>query len=162
MTPPPAEKPPDKPPPSYRIKEPIRPAIPEPARNLVVDHPRGVVVRAQNGADFYFFADPKAESFWTPGALDVKALEQKLPAFLKAQRGVRKDFVQRFADYTRQYVGIVTKGQRWIWVNFFCGNLDSDWQHGPVLAKDGGECYGRFLFLPSSGRFTGFSVNGSG
>jgi hypothetical protein len=174
VTPPAPKPPPSKPPRDARI----RPAIPEPLRAILVEKPRGVIVREQNGRDFYLFDRPKADSFWTPTRDDVAALEKKLPDWLRSkvrpaeQRSiserdwstvaVRKEFLDRFPDYTRQYIGIVDGKQRWIWVNFFCRDEGVNWTREPVLVKDGGDCFGQLQFEPATGKFRGFSVNGSG
>lgn len=139
----------------------VRPAIPEPVRFVTLDKPRGVIVPAGHGSDFYFQVEPKVESWWTPTRSDIQWLEERLPRLL-AGANVRPALIKRFAGFTRQYVGIVTGKQQWIWVNFFCQDFKEDWVHQPILVKDGGECFGRFLYLPSEGKLRDFSTNGSG
>jgi hypothetical protein len=167
VTPPAPAPPPSKPPSEVRR----RPAIPEPIRPILTDKPRGVIVREEHGGDFYFFSDPKADAFWTPSRDDVAALEKKLSVYVRTIVPDREEhsrgrpgarFLARFPDYTRQYVGIVAGKRRWIWVNFFCRDEGDGWMRGPVLVKDGGDCYGQVQFEPATERFRGFSVNGSG
>ena len=44
--------------------------------------------------------------------------------------------------YRRQYVAVINgKGQKEIWVNFFCATFNHDWKHHVVIVDDGGVCF---------------------
>jgi hypothetical protein len=43
--------------------------------------------------------------------------------------------------YRRQHVAVITdKGEREVWVNFICGDIDY-WRRRPLIVDDGGKCF---------------------
>lgn len=53
-----------------------------------------------------------------------------------------EDYIIDFQRYKRQYVTVVNKkGEKEIWVNFFCRTYNKDWKNYLVFVKDGGNCY---------------------
>ena len=46
------------------------------------------------------------------------------------------------SGYKRQYVAVINRrGQKEVWINFFCSEFDTDWRHHVLLVNDGGSCY---------------------
>ena len=99
---------------------------------------------------------------WETTADDVAALEAALPAFLAGADHPRIDSItQRLAEYGRQYVGVEIDGEQRIFVNFFCDPAGfENWRTVPVVVEDGGACYFQVEFVPATGAFVRFTVNG--
>ena len=54
----------------------------------------------------------------------------------------RRQLFGPLSAYKRQYVAIVNgKGQKEVWINFFCSSLDFDWKHHVLIVDDGGVCF---------------------
>jgi len=47
------------------------------------------------------------------------------------------------AGKKRQYISVLNpKGEKEVWINFFCNDFDSDyWKKFPIEVSDGGNCY---------------------
>lgn len=44
--------------------------------------------------------------------------------------------------YRRQYVAVINgKGQKEVWINFFCSSFGADWKHQVLIVDDGGVCF---------------------
>ena len=44
--------------------------------------------------------------------------------------------------YRRQYVAVLTtNGEKEVWVNFLCADLNGDWRHFALSVDDGGKCF---------------------
>ena len=64
-------------------------------------------------------------------------------------------------SYFRQYVGIVCKGRRLIYINAFLGtDPPNNWQTEPVIACDGGTSFWGAIFDPKTGKFSQLAING--
>jgi hypothetical protein len=105
--------------------------------------------------------------FWTPALSDVLALEEKLPAYLRApheHENPRKEPLwKRAPGYKRQYFGMIRKGARVIYGNFFCrvpSTRAADWHTVPVRVEDGGDCYFSVEYDVKRGTFHDLMVNG--
>lgn len=62
--------------------------------------------------------------------------------------------------YKRQYVPQINdKGEKEIWVNYFCDTPDY-WKTNIVLIMDGGNCYFQFIINLSTKKISNFSENG--
>jgi len=45
-------------------------------------------------------------------------------------------------NYRRQYVAVCTdNGEKQVWVNFLCADLNGDWKHVALSVDDGGKCF---------------------
>lgn len=99
-----------------------------------------------------------AEAAWTPTAVEVTALEDGLAAFL--QGGPWDHLVERLPNYTRQYAGFVRDDERFIYANFFCRVVGTDWQETAVIVADGGDCYFQVVYNVDANSFVSISVNG--
>jgi hypothetical protein len=114
-----------------------------------------------------WMSDGAKGEFWTPALADVLALENKLPAFLREphdHENPRKEPLwKRAPRYKRQYLGLVRRGQRVIFGNFFC-NVPStradDWRAVLVSVHDGGDCYFTVEYDVKRGTFHDLTVNG--
>jgi hypothetical protein len=122
----------------------------------------GVIVPEEDAGEFsVFFPEGQLISVWTPQAEEIEALERDLPGYLQtaAAGNPSANFSDRLPEYKRQYVGIVENGRELILVNAFCTN-EFDWQEEAVIVSDGGDCFFRVIYDPTTGSFEGFEVNG--
>lgn len=64
--------------------------------------------------------------------------------------------------YKRQYVPIInSKGQKEIWINFFCGdNFNDRWRTGIVWVLDGGNCYFNLKINLATKTYSELMING--
>ena len=125
----------------------------------------GVIVPAERAPDFWKDATGlDAEGAWTPGSSAITELEAALPAFLKSAPPERSpELWKKLPDYKRQYVGLLIKGHKTIYANYFCrASGDSDWTKAPVLVDDGGDCYFQVQYDVESKAFSDLQVNGEG
>lgn len=102
---------------------------------------------------------PRNDDPWTPSEVDVLALEEKLPGFLREEHPV---LWQKLETYARQYWGTATPdGKRAVYANFFCdaGNLDQ-WRTSFVMGIDGGDCYFQTIYDVENGTFIWLAING--
>ena len=127
-----------------------------------------------------------AKDFWTPGAAEVVAFEEKLMPMLQAALDTARWGTpgMRAKDFLRQYVGLVTAdGRRIVYVNglhrtsaveprqfdgmssvpdslFLIARLDPRWRTTPWLVCDGGHQFFGAEFDPATGEVGGFQFNG--
>lgn len=64
--------------------------------------------------------------------------------------------------YKRQYVPFIKNGQKYVWVNFFCGDVKQYpyWRKKPVLVFDGGNCYFNVTINLSTEKYFSLYING--
>jgi hypothetical protein len=99
---------------------------------------------------------------WQPTGSEIGGLEAGLPqiAYLKADNwpdyNVRIDHPE---EYFRQYVAVLRKGKRMIYVNAFRENV-ADWSERFVMILDGGTCCWQALYDPAAHTFAAFTING--
>ncbi len=101
--------------------------------------------------------------YWTPSESDILEAESKLVVFLQQAklRSFEKDKILKdIKSYKRQYVGVLTKGAKEIFINFFCIVDDPGWTRHEVLVLDGGSCFFRVNFSMKTKTFHGLQVNG--
>jgi hypothetical protein len=104
---------------------------------------------------------------WEPTVADIEGLEANLlqiPALSENARGSIRH-IDKPKGYFRQYVAVVQRGKKWIFVNAFCGfgmgNSDG-WRKHLEIADDGGECYWQAWYDPATQRFSNLMINGVG
>jgi len=114
------------------------------------------VVPQNRAAGFY---GEKAEAYFTPDRTIISALEGALPMFLGSSDDPRAQTITpKLERYKRQYVGVVIKGQKMVFGNFFCNSKLS--VKRPQLIDDGGSCFFTVLFDISSRTFPQLQING--
>lgn len=123
----------------------------------------GIIVPKYMAGNFYYRG---AEDYFTPSREDVLQAESKVIGYIKdnspQMRGYPfdPDLSQGLANYKRQYVGVILKAKRKIWLNFFCNTDIYDWKREPYVVFGGGACYFNLLYDVASGEFSDLWING--
>jgi hypothetical protein len=126
---------------------------------------------------------PEARDYWTPSPADVAEMESRLASALVRQRdaddrlqgrskGARRDLhvfrshhigqiIEHLAAYRRQYVGIVVRGERRLFVNCFRADPEqhASWRQRLVDVDDGGLNYWRIQYQVDRKRFLEIDIN---
>ena len=64
--------------------------------------------------------------------------------------------------YKRQYVAVINnKGDKEIWINFFCNDWDKDWKKEIIIIKDGGDCFFYLKINLTTKTCYDFMINGN-
>ena len=122
----------------------------------------GVVISAADAPRFYQGATGSKVEGWSPDEAEVRALERKLPGFLKDSAPKRSaDLHEKVRNYRRQYLGVVKEGTKLVYINAFC-RAEATWDKDIVSVDDGGDCYFQVYWNPATGAFSELSVNGEG
>jgi hypothetical protein len=115
----------------------------------------------RSGADRVFWVTPP---FWIPSPEQVALLETQLKPYLgRVKHPKAKAIAARLASYKRQYFGYTDGGKRWILVNGFCEGYwkkEDTWRDRVVLVLDGGRCFFKVRYDPSSSQFEKLEING--
>ncbi len=100
---------------------------------------------------------------WQPTAAEIGGLEFSLPLVpylttenRPASSGIRIDHPEQ---YFRQYVAVVGKSKKLIYVNAFCDQIPN-WRQGFVNIMDGGTCCWQALYDPNTYTFLTMWING--
>ena len=110
------------------------------------------------------------EAAWQPGAGDIAALEQALPAALHARPETRaplyptdRNWARVPLGWQRQYVGLARGGRRYVYGNYFPQSEDRpfDWRTQPIVICDGGPVFFGVEWDVEARRFTHIAFNGS-
>ena len=73
------------------------------------------------------------------------------------------DLVIDPTKYKRQYIPTINaKGEKEVWINFFCNYDDRDWKKEIILVMDGGNCYFQLKINLTTKKYFDFYVNGNG
>jgi hypothetical protein len=123
----------------------------------------GVIFPAEKKM-FGFGFGGEAQS-WTPPEKDVAMAEQALPRYLQqlGREDARAQLIlKQLRSYKRQYAGVVTNGQKEIFVSLFCAVDGIDWKESEVIVMDGGTCFFQVYFSISTHSFSRFTVNSRG
>ena len=108
-------------------------------------------------------ATPKPDGpSWQPSADEVLALETILPGALMAHaaRG-HTDWSKVTSAWRRQYVGIVVRGRRLIYGNYFPKGADlTSWRIRPAIVCDGGPAFFGVAYDVAAHRIVSLGFNG--
>ncbi len=146
-------------------------------RNLTLAFLAVVLLSCQNGTQkgvepqgVIFSADQTVQvgkwltsSAWVPTRQQIKELEDKLPAYLESlQLNSAPEILSSLPSYRRQYMGIVEKDRRLIYVNLFCRDFfpnKDDWKTKFVWVPDGGPCFLQVYYDIEMGTFVRVTGN---
>ena len=108
--------------------------------------------------DIPYSLDGKPQKTWTPTEELIQQIE---PDILKYIQISNKEIFENINKYRCQYFGIIVKGKKRIYCNFFYLTKDEqDWKINPVIVYDGGNWYFQLEYDVESKRCLNFEVNG--
>jgi len=141
------------------------------AENLIVDFEEvktktidGVIVTQDRAADF--FRIRKVQGYFTPSREDVLKAESKVISYIQDTTPQSLDYPfvpdldKKLRNYKRQYVGVILRGKKKIWLNFFCDAHEDSWKRNPYIIFGGGACFFSVLYDIKSERFSHLVING--
>jgi hypothetical protein len=103
----------------------------------------------------------KVDRGWMPEKADVDLLESHLGEIAKLKPRCCVPKIAEARGFYRQYIGIVVRGRRLIYVNAFAPDtVPKDWQLRVAVVYDGGGRYWRVVFDPAKGQFSDLETNG--
>ena len=98
----------------------------------------------------------EVKSFFTPDPSQVTELEARLTSYLSRV----KPAIQ-FQEYSRQYVGFIKDGRRYLYGNFFQSTAKIPRASSePIIVCDGGEGFWGVVYSLDSKTFEDISFNG--
>jgi hypothetical protein len=107
---------------------------------------------------------PAFTEIWVPEKKTILYLEanlekiEQLSPSLCCLASVR---ISNVRNYFRQYIGIISKGRRLIYINAFLGHkAPKNWLTEPIMACDGGLSFWGAIFDPETGEFSQLAING--
>jgi hypothetical protein len=102
--------------------------------------------------------DGKLTETWTP---TKEIIQQIQPDILKYIEISNKRIFKNINKYRCQYFGIIVKGRKIIYCNFFwLMKEDEDWKISPIIYFDGGEDYFQLEYDIEKKKCLNFTVNG--
>jgi len=104
---------------------------------------------------------PKFDGTWKPTAADVRSLETRLSRIsdLRDVSGARVAHPDR---YYRQYIGILVKKRKLIYINALCESfIHEDSAERFTNMCDGGNCFWGAVYDVSTEQFSDLNMNGS-
>ena len=163
--------------PARKAEVPEKPRAGEAPRGAVLSGPKALEV-ARDACWEPNQPRPTDVALWQPRPADVARLEKLLPAFMSSQK-TPLDY-QPLHEYYRQYIGIIHKGKKTIYVNLFhyihVGDLlrsppeyrpvppgarpEVFWKYDPVCEMDGGAYFFQVEFDVKTGTFMNLRFNG--
>ncbi len=129
------------------------------------------------------FNEIAADGFWTPTAKDLETPETYLrphliswhkdplqieptakdsplrPRALRMQLG---EIIARYMKYRRQYIGLIIRGHRYIYLNSFPADKSNSYMQRLLGASDGGSQYWQVLYSVDDAIFSELQINGHG
>jgi hypothetical protein len=107
---------------------------------------------------------PTFTDIWVPDEKTISDLESNLKKIEQLTSSLccfRNGRISNIQNYFRQYIGIVSKGRRLIYINAFLGPKPPiNWLTEPVMACDGGLSFWGAIFDPETGEFSQLAING--
>ncbi len=106
-------------------------------------------------------APSDVEGSWTPAAKDIEALESRLAKLSKPDPAGKRISIEHPERFYRQYLGILIKGRKLIYLNAFSGPyLPKSWFSKMVIVCDGGVDFWGVVYDPGTGEFSDLHANG--
>jgi hypothetical protein len=115
-------------------------------------------------------APQKVETFWNPTQSDIDSLEKNLKKVLQLKAGLcclMGSSVPFIENYGLQYIGIIIKKKKYIYINAFYISSDESiesrykfWKESPVAACDGGKNFWGVLYDIENSAFEQLAING--
>jgi hypothetical protein len=73
----------------------------------------------------------------------------------------KKHFIIDLSRYKRQYIAVTNKqGEKVVFINCFCGDLDKDSRNRLFIVNDGGNCFFNVMINLTTNKYYDLTVNG--
>ncbi|MEP6903350.1 MAG: hypothetical protein ABJA66_16600 [Actinomycetota bacterium] len=103
---------------------------------------------------------PEFSETWSPTRSDIKAMESKFSDLKKLK--TRGEKITNPEEFYMQYVGIVIKSKKFIYINaFYFSEPPEGWKEDALIGCDGGSRFWGVLYNVKAGKFTDLAVNGN-
>ena len=105
---------------------------------------------------------PKFEATWKPTENNIQTLESRLSRIsrLRTKSGIVGLRIEHPDRYYRQYLGIIIKGHKFIFINAFCDDKPPEtWGKSLIDVCDGGCSWG-VVYNVATGQFSHLEMNG--
>jgi hypothetical protein len=122
---------------------------------------------AASGAEYLL--NDEDITYWTPTAADVELAEQAFQAEVVSRLAETptddsvlyyvEEVNELIPDYNRQYFGFVQDGQRRIYGQYFCPEIDG-WGETLMMVEDGGACVVEFIYDLNTDTLLMFIIHG--
>jgi hypothetical protein len=106
---------------------------------------------------------PRFDATWQPTDADVHTMESRFSRLsqLPSQGGMIGIHIKNPESYYRQYLGIVVRNQKLIYINAFSAETPpTNWQQRLIFYCDGGAGFWGVIYDPASGEFSDLKTNG--
>lgn len=118
----------------------------------------GAILPATAEYGLPFCRDGEPDGVWLPTEEEIRQAEPVVVRYILEQDAV---IFGNLENYRCQYFGLLFKGKKRIYCNFFWPDGDeTDWKEKPVFVFDGGDSYFQLEYDVETGRCLNFSVNG--
>ena len=117
---------------------------------------------AQHAKQLCSRPSPEFQGTWKPGESDIQTMESRLSRVsqLRARSGIIGTQIQHPARYYRQYLGIIIKNRKFIYINGLCEEKPpASWRETLADVCDGG-CYWGVVYDVATGKFSHIEMNG--
>jgi hypothetical protein len=105
---------------------------------------------------------PEFSETWKPAESDLKEMEAKLSQIKELRINGGAEQIHNPEEYYMQYVGIVAKGRKLIYINAFFVDLENDqWKTEALIFCDGGNSIWGVVYDTKTGKFCELYINGS-
>jgi hypothetical protein len=105
---------------------------------------------------------PAFEGTWLPSESDVKVMESNFSkiASLKSSSGYLGAQIKHPEKYNRQYVGIIIKEKKWIYINGICNDDPPEWWKEKLIDVCDGGCNWGVIYNTATREFSNLEMNG--
>jgi hypothetical protein len=130
--------------------------------SLSYDTSRIAIIPFEKSMNWIFTSGYKAAKLTQADILEIEEINnESIIDFNSKLSGNATAFYLKQSKYRRQYVCVINKkGQKEVFVNFFCSSFGSDWKNEIIDVKDGGNCFFNFKLNLTTRKYYDFSVNG--
>ncbi len=141
----------------------------------IVDTSKYSIIQFSNSGD-WFFKDAKPSNLTTAEIQNAEAVLLKCIENYNSEQQKQfdkiskehpeynlklQDFIIDLKKYKRQYVPVLTKkGQKEVWINFFCETSNKNWRKEIIHVDDGGNCYFNVIINLTTKTYHELMVNG--
>jgi hypothetical protein len=105
---------------------------------------------------------PKFDGTWTPTEKLIRIMESRFERIsrLRTRSGIVGVRIKHPTRYYRQYLGIVVKKRKFIFINAFCDDTPPEFWHQELVDTCDGGCSWGVVYDVAVGKFSHLELNG--